>query len=131
MREWYPLFITFVFTTFAVLMKALSRRDGDKSPKRNDAYVAQSLVLGSLSALSVYLVKANLAGKADQVNDCFGLLLVYILILVALALLDRYVAWEPVGASYQRRLALGILVPNIAGVAAYFMVFLFAKSRNL
>jgi len=131
MREWYPIIITSVFTTLSVFLKWLSRRDGDKAPFRNDFYVAQSLFLGSLSALAVYLVKSILAGNSEAGLSCSLLLLVYILILMALAFLDRYFAWDTNPEIPQRKWPLGVFVPNLLGVAGYFTIFFFAKSRHL
>src|SRR5229473_2353320 len=131
MREWYPIIITSVFTALSVFLKWLSRRDGDTSPFRNDFYVAQSLFMGSLSALAVYLIKSILAGNSDAGLSCSLLLLLYILVLVALAFLDRYFAWDTAPATPQRKWPLGVFVPNLLGVAGYFTVFFFDKSRHL
>ena len=68
MREWYPIIITSVFTALSVFLKWLSRRDGDTAPLHNDFYVAQSLFMGSVSALAVYLIKSILAGNSDPVS---------------------------------------------------------------
>ncbi len=131
MREWYPIIITSVFTALSVFLKWLSRRDGDTAPLHNDFYVAQSLFMGSVSALAVYLIKSILAGNSDSGLSCSLLLLLYILILVALAFLDRYFAWDTTGAAPRRKWPLGVVVPNLLGIAGYFAVFFFAKSRHL
>jgi hypothetical protein len=45
--------------------------------------------------------------------------------------LDRWAAWEDVGGKFQRKVALGIVIPDVLGVFAYFVVFFFLKTRNL
>jgi hypothetical protein len=98
---------------------------------RNDFYIAQPLFMGSVSALAVYLIKSILSGNSDAGLSCSLLLMLYILILVALAFLDRYFAWDTTLATPQRKWPLGIYVPNLLGVAGYFTGFLFAKSKHL
>lgn len=131
MRESYPIIITVVFTALSVVFKLLSRRDKDSAPLRNDFYVAQSLFMGSVSALAVYLVKSILGRNSDAGLSCALLLFVYILVTGILACLDRWYAWEEKSAGvFHRRWALGILLPNLLGAGGYFAVFFLAKSLH-
>jgi hypothetical protein len=131
MRDWYPVLITFLFTALSMVFKLLSRRDKDPAPFRNDLYIAQSLSMGSVSALAVYLIKAILNNNSSAALICTLLLIGYILMTGILACLDRWAAWEDVGGKFQRKVALGIVIPDLLGVFGYFVVFFFAKTRNL
>ena len=130
MREWYPVIVTFAFTTLSVVFRLLSRRDGDLSPKRNDLYIAQSLSMGSVSALAVYLFKSVLSNHPASLY-CAGLLFGFIVMTGILACVDRWMAWEDHGGVFRRKVAAGIIIPDLMGIAGYFVVFFFAKTWGL
>ena len=131
MRDWYPVLITFLFTALSMVFKLLSRSDKDPAPLRNDLYIAQSLSMGSVSALAVYLIKAILNNNSGAGLTCTLLLLGYILLTGLLVCLDRWAAWQDVGGKFQRKVVLGIVIPDLLGVFGYFVVFFFSKTRNL
>lgn len=131
MRQWYPILITFLFTALALVFKLLSRRDRDPSPFRNDLYIAQSLSMGSVSALAVYLIKSILNNNPSAGLVCAFLLIGYILMTGLLACVDRWIAWEEVDGRSRRKLTIGIIVPDLVGVSGYLVVFFFAKYKNL
>jgi hypothetical protein len=131
MRDWYPVLITFLFTALSVVFKLLSRRDKDPAPLRNDLYIAQSLAMGSVSALAVYLIKAILNNNPTAGLSCTLLLIGYIVMIGILVCLERWAAWEDVDGKFRRKVALGIVIPDLLGVFGYFIVFFSAKTWNL
>jgi hypothetical protein len=71
MNENYTIVVPFIFAVISVVVKVLSRRDDDTSPKRNDLYVGQSLMLGAMSASLAFTITAgkeyiNLNDKIDE-----------------------------------------------------------------
>jgi len=132
--RWYPVIFPIAFAVISVIVKLLSRRNDDDSPHRNDCYIGQSLVLGSLSASLVYLIRAILANKDWLALETIVLSGGLLLLMLVLAYLDRYFAWEeapPPLSGYQRELVWGIMVPNVTGMMAFFTVFIFSKLRGL
>ncbi len=111
-------------------MKWLSRRDGDTAPLRNDLYVAQSFLAGSLSTLALYLFR-GIVNRHPSAVDCFGMLMFYVVVFVGLAVIDRYYGWTKTNSNHQRHWAYGILLPNVVGALCYIGVFVFAKMENL
>ena len=61
LQEYYTIIIPILFAIISVLVKLLSRRDSDSSPKRNDTCIGQSMMLGALSASLIFVVNAGTA----------------------------------------------------------------------
>ena len=131
LRQFYPLLATLTFTVLSVIFRLLSRRDGDTSFLGNDFYVAQSLTMGSVSALAVYLFKSILQNNPASLY-CLALLGGYRVLTGVLACFDRWTAWKAAaGGTFRRKVAVGILIPDVVGVAAYVIVFFFARIWGL
>jgi hypothetical protein len=54
----------------------------------------------------------------------------YIPLIAGLARLDRWTAWNDVGGTFQRKMALGIVVRDLVGVFGYFIVFFLRQDQK-
>lgn len=128
---WYPVLFSIGFAIISMGLKIASRRNSDASPLRNDCYCAQSLVLGSLSASLVYLIRAILTKNDAVALDCAFLMFSLLLPTVGLVVLDRFFAWETSAKGDRREKWYGIVLPNVTGAIVMCTVFIFARVHGL
>lgn len=133
--EWHPYSIPMLVLVIGILISLLAKRKDDLSPAKNQIYVGQALVLSSISATTVYVVKALVTKNSEAGIPCLYLLLGYVIVLLVLAILDSRLAWRAVTVNgvevHERKWWVGILIPNASGWACFFLFFEFAKSRPL
>jgi len=131
-QDLHPLIVPLVFAVMSVGIALLSRRGNDPSPIRNELYVGRGLFLGSLSASFVYLIRALIAGKSDDGLACTWVILVLFSLIVLMACVDRYYAWEEYKKGrFQRKLLAGVWAPNVLSMVVFAAVFMFGRSRAL
>jgi hypothetical protein len=135
----YPLALALGFTVLAVLFKLISRREGDTTTPRNEFYVCQSLLLASISGSFGLMIRLSLASlpvgvpvtEAPAVR-CILQAIGYLCALTAMSYIDRRHAWRPTtSGGYVRKMFMGLVLPNIVGVAGIFNYFNFARTYGL
>ncbi len=128
---WPLVGVPVLFAFLAIPLRLASRRDGDSSPKKNDAYVAQPLLLAALSASYVYSLKAVMFGSKMDAVSCLFFSAGCIIVLFLMSPVDRYLAWDKKNGDYERKLGVGLLLPNLVSVALFSGVLWNANYRRL
>jgi len=132
---WHPPLTTVLCTGIGIFGKLLSRRNNDTSPERNDVYIGQPLMLASISATSLFVVKCLSLAKFEEGVILLLFALLYVFLFVVLAYIDKRLAWRSVRLNevdvYERKFWWGILIPNAAGMSCLYIVFLYAHVQNI
>lgn len=133
--SWQPPITTVLCTGLGVMGKLLSRRHEDPSPEKNDFYVAQPLMLASISASSLFVVKCLGPSKSEEGITLLLLALLYVFFFLVLMYIDKRHAWRFVRRNtvdvFERKFWWGILIPNAFGMVCLYSVFYYARIRNI
>jgi hypothetical protein len=132
---WHPPITTVLCTGLGVFGKLLSRRNSDTSPERNDVYMGQPLMLASVSATSLFVVKCLSLAKFQEGVSLLLIALLYIVFFVVLVYIDKKLAWRSVRLNevdvFERKFWWGILIPNAVGMGCLYTVFVYAHAQKI